>query len=106
MRNTVQGEPALTCDGTPGLGAQHVAFFASVRGFQSTVVGEPSRRFERVNELESSVIPLLASPQGGVAARPKKYTKHPLIARPGWFSNGNKRKTTPAASGSVAAKFS
>src|SRR5205823_7026659 len=30
--------------------------------------------------------------------------KHPLIARPGWFSDENKRKTTPAASVSVAAR--
>src|SRR5207249_882683 len=28
--------------------------------------------------------------------------KHPLIARPGWFSDESKRKTTPAASTSVA----
>src|SRR5437867_4128757 len=42
--------------------------------------------------------PLLASPQGGVAERSKNIAKHPLIAKPGWFSDRNKRKTTPAAS--------
>src|SRR5213594_3910338 len=34
----------------------------------------------------------------------KIIAKHPLIARPGWFSDENKRKTTPAASVSVAAR--
>src|SRR6185369_3613522 len=48
--------------------------------------------------------PLLASPQGGVAERSRKYREAPLIARPGWFSDGCKRKTTPAASALVAAR--
>ena len=56
------------------------------------------------NTVESRVIPLLASPQGGVAERSRKYREAPLIARPGWFSDGCKRKTTPAASASVAAR--
>jgi len=30
--------------------------------------------------------------------------KPPLTARPGWFSDENKWKTTPAASASVAAR--
>src|SRR5205809_8041403 len=34
----------------------------------------------------------------------KTIAKPPLIARPGWFSDDNKRKTTPAASASVAAR--
>src|SRR6266487_619421 len=34
----------------------------------------------------------------------KVIAKPPLIARPGWFSDENKRKTTPAASASVAAR--
>src|SRR6266516_6457882 len=34
----------------------------------------------------------------------KIIAKPPLIARPGWFSDENKRKTTPAASASVAAR--
>src|SRR4029077_10580721 len=60
---------------------------------------------EGVNELESSVnSPLLASPQGGVAERSKNIAKHPLIAKPGWFSDRNKRKTTPAASVLVASQ--
>src|SRR5437667_6235201 len=48
--------------------------------------------------------PLLASPQGGVAERSKNIAKHPLIAKPGWFSDRNKRKTTPTASVSVASR--
>src|SRR5216117_3666316 len=37
----------------------------------------------------------------------ENIAKHPLIARPGWFSDESKRKTTPAASASVASpKFS
>jgi len=34
----------------------------------------------------------------------KIIAKPPLIARPGWFSDENIRKTTPAASASVAAR--
>jgi hypothetical protein len=60
-----------------------------------------------------ATIPLLASPQGGVAARVRKWSEASLIARTGWFSDceqkenhlrtkgkplANKRKTTPAAS--------
>src|SRR5881409_3992965 len=30
--------------------------------------------------------------------------KHPLFARPGWCPDENKRKTTPAASASVASR--
>src|SRR5437762_4062338 len=40
--------------------------------------------------------------QGGVAERFRNIAKHLLIARPGWFSDESKRKTTPAASASVA----
>ena len=57
-----------------------------------------------MNKLEVSTIPLLASPQGGVAERPSKVAKQPLIARPGGFSDGNKWKTTPVASASVASR--
>src|SRR5436190_21787207 len=32
----------------------------------------------------------------------ENIAKHPLIARPGWFSDESKRKTTPAASAWVA----
>jgi hypothetical protein len=47
-----------------------------------------------VNELESSAFsPLLASPQGGVAERSRNVAKHPLIAKPGSFSDENKMKT-------------
>src|SRR5438874_12378647 len=49
-------------------------------------------------------MPLLASPKGGVAERSKMIAKPPLTARPGWFSDENKWKTTPAASASVAAR--
>src|SRR5262245_11918664 len=47
-----------------------------------------------MNQLQSGAIPLLASPQGGVAARLKNIAKHPL-ARPGWFSFRFDRKKPP-----------
>jgi hypothetical protein len=60
---------------------------------------------EGVNELELSAgSPLLASPQGGVAERSRNIAKHPLFAKPGWFSNRNERKTTLASSVSVATR--
>src|SRR5207249_8952619 len=34
----------------------------------------------------------------------ENIAKHPLIARTGWFSDENKRKTTPSASASVASR--
>jgi hypothetical protein len=40
-------------------------------------------------------IPLLASPQGGVAERLRNIAKHPQIARPGWFSDKNKKENHP-----------
>jgi len=54
-------------------------------------------------------IPLLASPQGGVAERSIKSRGAPTNARPGWFpdwerNRSGSRKTTPAASASVAAR--
>src|SRR3954465_15257594 len=49
--------------------------------------------------------PLLASPQGGVAEQSKNIAQHPLIAKPGSFSDRDRRKTTPAASVSVAAQY-
>ena len=63
------------------------------------------RTRRRVNQLASRLTnPLLASPQGGVAERSKNIAKRPLIAKTGWFSFGFDRKTTPAASVSVAAR--
>src|SRR6266571_2683559 len=60
--------------------------------------------------------PLLASPQGGVAERSRKYREASADRRgaqarqraasreDGWFSDENKRKTTPSASASVASR--
>ena len=62
--------------------------------------------YEGVNKLEASNIPLLASQQGGVAERLKKVAKHPLTRGRGGFPIENKRKTTPAASASVATRNS
>ncbi|PYS05481.1 MAG: hypothetical protein DMG12_07470 [Acidobacteria bacterium] len=60
---------------------------------------------EAVKKLESSAIPLLASLRitahhckEGWPSDSENIAKHPLIARPGWFSDESKRKTTPAAS--------
>src|SRR5262245_28607413 len=70
--------------------------------------GRASRRGVRSNsvDLQNRVqnSPLLASPQGGVAERSINIAKHPLNARPEWFSDATKRKTTPAASISVATR--
>jgi len=56
-----------------------------------------------VNEFESSDSPLLASPQGGVAERFKKYREASADREAGVvFRIKTKRKTTPAASVSVA----
>src|SRR6476646_11299939 len=38
---------------------------------------------------------LLASPQGGVAERLRNCAKHPLRARPGWFSDENNKENHP-----------
>ena len=61
---------------------------------------------EAVKKLESSAISLLASLlhhcKEGWTSDSENIAKHPLIARPGWFSDESKRKTTPAASASVA----
>src|SRR5437773_6473357 len=61
---------------------------------------------EAVKKLESSAIPLLASLRHhckeGWPSDSENIAKHPLIARPGWFSDESKRKTAPAASASVA----
>jgi hypothetical protein len=58
-----------------------------------------------VTKLESSAIPLLASPQGGVAERLKNIAKHPLNARPGWFSDKNKKENHPGCVASVASRY-
>jgi len=44
---------------------------------------------------KSSANPLLASPQGGVAEQSQNIAKHPLIARPGWFSDENNKENHP-----------
>ena len=50
-------------------------------------------------QAEPNWIPLLASPQGGVAERSKNIAKHPLIARPGWFSDSDKKENHPGCVG-------
>jgi uncharacterized protein DUF4404 len=63
---------------------------------------------EGVNELESSVSsPLLASPQGGVAASSKKFRAATDMTQPGWFSFGYQSENHPglASSGSCAIFF-
>src|SRR5262249_35356850 len=51
------------------------------------------------NKLESSDIPLLASPRGGVAERSTNIAKHPLFARPGWCPDENKKENHPGCVG-------
>src|SRR5205807_8676298 len=62
--------------------------------------------YEAVNELQSSAIPLLASPQGGVAERVTKYREASADHEAGVvFRSKTKRKTTPAAAASVASQY-
>ena len=61
--------------------------------------------YEVVNELErSATVPSLHHRKEGWLSDQENAAKHPLIAKPGWFSDKNQRKTTPAASVSVAAR--
>src|SRR6058998_629668 len=69
-----------------------------------------------VNKLQSSVTPLLASRKEGWPSDQENIAKHPPSAaerkrasaqpqeRTGWFSDQNRRKTTPSASASVASR--
>ena len=60
---------------------------------------------EGANELEwSATVPSLHHRKEGWLSDQENVAKHPLTAKPGWFSDGNKRKTTPAASVSVASR--
>src|SRR5262249_41860991 len=59
----------------------------------------------RLNEFQASDIPLLASPQGGVAARLRKCCEASTDSADGVvFRWRTHRKTTPAASASVASR--
>src|SRR2546425_12741451 len=59
--------------------------------------------YEGVNELQVGAIPLLASPQGGVAERLRRFCEASADREAGVvFRLKTKRKTTPAASASVA----
>src|SRR5437773_12329527 len=70
-------------------------------------LGKDSKRLEesRVSrKSQTSELPSLHHRKEGWPSDQENAAKHPLIARPGWFSDENKRKTTPAASVSVAAR--
>ena len=56
------------------------------------------RKCERI-EIKRHSPPCITAPRDQ-----RNIAKHPPIARPGWFSDENNRKTTPAASASVAAR--
>src|SRR5437773_7905444 len=49
-------------------------------------IGTVAALYEGVRKSESSDIPLLASPQGGVAVSSKDTAKRPKRTQPGWFS--------------------
>jgi len=51
-------------------------------------------------------LPLLAVMQGGVAEQSKDIAKHPLPARPGWFTDRTKKENHPVCVDSVAARNS
>jgi hypothetical protein len=61
---------------------------------------------EGVNELKIEKPSGIVHPciTARVAERSRDTAKHPLFARPGWFSDENKRYTTPAPSDSVATR--
>src|SRR6188474_974723 len=59
---------------------------------------------EGLKELESGYSPLLASPQGGVAERLRKCREASASRGRGGFPIRTIRKTTPAASASVASR--
>src|SRR6185436_10144971 len=49
-----------------------------------------------------AVFPSLHHRKEGWLSKSKNIAKHPLIAKPGWFSDGLQTKTPPASSVSVA----
>ena len=56
-------------------------------------------------KLESSAIPLLASPQGGVSASSENFAKPPKLTQTGWFSFCSYRKTTPSSRSADASRY-
>src|SRR5205823_2064088 len=65
-----------------------------------------SALIEAVNELQSSAIPLLASPQGGVAASSIRYCEATEAAAAGVvFLLVFDRKTTPASRSAEASRY-
>src|SRR2546428_12021257 len=60
--------------------------------------------FKGVHELEWGDSPPCITARRGGRAIKKNIAKPPLIARTGWFSNENGRKTTPSAAASVASR--
>ena len=78
---------------------------ASPIGRSNKLMARRVRVSEGVNELESSLIPLLASPQGGVAERSIKCRGASADSEAGVvFRFESTRKTTPAASALDAAR--
>src|SRR2546422_11504995 len=51
-----------------------------------------------------ALLPSLHHRKEGWPSDQENIAKHPPIARTGWFSDKNKRKTTPSASASVASR--
>src|SRR5213592_4848284 len=58
-----------------------------------------------VNKLESSVIPLLASPQGGWLRHQVNFAQPPKLTQTGWFSLCSHRKTTPSSRSADASRY-
>jgi len=77
--------------------------FAERRQFRNSEIAGGHRRCEQIG-IEH--IPLLASPQGGVAERVTKYREASADREAGVvFRSKTKRKTTPAAAASVASQY-
>src|SRR6266480_4314955 len=58
-----------------------------------------------LSELWRRESPLLASPQGGVAASQENAAKPPKQTQTGWFSSWSLRKTTPSSRSADASRY-
>src|SRR5947208_14210138 len=93
----------MNCWGACNAAQQFIHTFYDRRRFLNCCTVGAHRRCEQIG-IEH--IPLLASPQGGVAERVTKYREASADREAGVvFRSKTKRKTTPAAAASVASQY-
>ena len=68
---------------------------STIRAADRILVIDHGQIVASANKSAVGVIPLLASPQGGVAARPGIIAKHPMIAWTGGLSDPNEKENHP-----------